>query len=460
MGLKLQTRITVTYAIVFSLILIAVNAAILISVTFFNNNRTQSGLLETQTKVERLLNNKKEITRSDLQESGIVFPYVVEITDATKTITSQDSEFNTDSSNPSIYIKAGDKYEVHPSKFLKRTFISKDNNIYNIVIGKSMELENYNRQVTTTVSVLASVIGMILSLIVGNYMSHEMLSPIVGMRKAVENIKPQNIHDRIKLPETDDELRELGITFNSMLDRMDDAYTKQTKFVSDASHELRTPLTVIKGYVDLLARWGKKDPEVLDESIVAIREETENMRVLVENLLFIARGENKKMTVNPERFNLLELAGEVTEETQMNNPNKHIFFSGDSVDIIADKKMIKQLIRIFIENSLKFTKDDGVIKTIVQDAQNNVIIKIFDDGEGISPKDISKVFERFYVADKARNKDKSGSGLGLSIAKWIVEVHKGKVSVNSKVGEFTEFTVTLPKATPKPKAEPLKEEVV
>lgn len=445
MNLKLQTKITVIYAIVFTLVLIAINAAVILTVRFYSNYQDKAGLNNVGNTVESIIDKKDTINSNDLIENGIDYPFIVVVkSNDLDFISKKNVALFQDDKNPRIRIKDVGEITTHTAMFRNREFIAKSNTKFNITIVKDTENSRFTRNVTAKVISIASIMGMIISIIVGNTMSHETLQPIVNMRKSVENIKPTNMHERIKIPDAEDELKELGITFNKMLDKMDDAYTKQSKFVSDASHELRTPLTVIKGYVDMLHRWGKEDPEILDESISAIKEETENMSVLVENLLFIARGENQKMKVNPGKFNILELVEEISEETKMNQPLKNIEYSGDSFIVEADKKMIKQLIRIFIENALKFTSDNGTIRTTVKQDSGFAFIKVWDNGDGIYPEDLNKVFERFYIADKARTKDKSGSGLGLSIAKWIVEVHSGTVKVDSNVGEFTEFTVKIP----------------
>lgn len=445
MKIKLQTKITLIYSLIFTFVLVAMNGAVFLTIRFYNQSNDNIQLLRTRSLVESVLRETGTFTTADLQENGIGFPLVVQIR----------SDHLTFNSTDRLKIIEGQKYShlefdylgervAHRATVIHTEFIGPAQVSYRLTIAKSIEENSYNQRVTIVTLVIASFLGMLLSLAVGSYMSHESFKPINNMRRSVESIDAENMRDRIRVPNTGDELTELGNTFNSLLDRMETAYAKQSKFVSDASHELRTPLTVVKGYVELLDRWGKDDPEILDEAIRAIKEETYNMNNLVENLLFIAKGENRKLNVVPEFFDLLKLVEEVAEETRMTQPVRNIEFQGESLTIEADRKMVKQLLRAFIENSVKFTPEDGTIRITLQQDKNKAIVKVWDNGEGIAEKDISQVFERFYVADKARTKDKSGSGLGLSIAKWIVDVHKGTLQLDSKLGEFTEFTVTLP----------------
>lgn len=445
MRIKLQTKITLIYALIFTMVLVAMNAAVFLIVRFYNDSSDNLQLSRTRTIVESVLSQSGRLTAADLEEQGIHFPVIVRVESGDGTFSSMEGlVIRETDGGAQIEFRYLGQSAVHRARVLHTEFIDPDQVSYQLTIAKSIEDNTYNQRVTIITSVVASFLGMLLSLAVGSYMSHESFKPINNMRRSVESIGAHNMHERIRVPDTGDELTELGTTFNSLLDRMDTAYTRQSKFVSDASHELRTPLTVIKGYVELLDRWGKSEPEILEEAITAIKEETANMNALVENLLFIAKGENRKLNVVPESFDLLEVIQEVTLETGMSHPDKHIEANGVPVVIEADRKMLKQLIRVFVENSIKFTRPDGTIRITLSRNGRSATFKVWDNGDGIAPKDLDRVFERFYVADKARAKDKSGSGLGLSIAKWIVDVHNGRIRLDSKLGEFTEFTVQLP----------------
>ena len=445
MKIKLQTKITLIYVLIFTTVLLAINAAVFLIVRFYNTSSDNVSLLQTRSIVETVIREKGMITQADLIEKGIRFPMVVQV--------KFDDEIFMSIPDLTIYKEKKTDYlklnylgqpTIFRAAVIHTEFLGPGQKSYQLTFAKNIEDGFYNRRVTLVTTAIASFLGMLLSIAVGSYMSHESFKPINNMRKAVDSISADNLNERIRVPQTDDELTDLGNTFNSLLDRMEIAYKRQSKFVSDASHELRTPLTVIKGYINLLGRWGKTDPEILDEAISAIKDETQNMNNLVENLLFIAKGENRQLNFVPEQFNLLELVEDVSIETMMNVPDKIIEFGGDSFDIVADQKMLKQLLRVFIENSVKFTSPGGIIRTTLSKTDKTGIIKIWDNGDGISEKDIGRVFERFFVADKARTKDKAGSGLGLSIAKGIIDIHQGTIEVASKLGEFTEFTITFP----------------
>jgi len=200
----------------------------------------------------------------------------------------------------------------------------------------------------------------------------------------------------------------------------------------------------------LLDRWGKEDKEVLEESIIAIKDETKNMTNLLEKLLFLARSDSGIIKINREKFYLNELVNDVIRESKLVQHNKQILSNRTDKTIInGDIELIKQLLRIFIDNSLKFTDDNGIIEInlIKQERECKLVIK--DNGVGIPKENLNNIFHRFYMADHSREKHKGGSGLGLSIAKQIILSHKGEVKVESKLRteKFdggTIITVTLP----------------
>ena len=230
-----------------------------------------------------------------------------------------------------------------------------------------------------------------------------------------------------------------------MLDGIEHAYEQQNQFVSDASHELRTPISVIQGYANLLDRWGKDDRIVLDESITAIKSESESMKNLIENLLFLARGDKELQKLQKEKFYINELIDEIVKETKMID-NKHTIFcvDNDRLLLLADKKMLKEAIRVFIDNSVKFTPENGTIKINSYNRRIYLEIIIEDTGIGIDSEDLPHIFNRFYRADKSRTKNSGGNGLGLSIAKWIIAKHDGKITVSSQPQKGTKVSIFLP----------------
>lgn len=266
---------------------------------------------------------------------------------------------------------------------------------------------------------------------------------IHDLENAISRITPDGPQG--KLVTNDSELKGLEAAINSMIDRLRDSYRQQVRFVSDASHELRTPIAVIKGYADMLDRWGKDDPKILEESITAIRKESSHMNELVEQLLFLARGDSGRQPVNIEHISINEVMKEVYEESLMIDGNHtYEFKSSGNIEADADEAMLKQAVRILVDNAAKYTdKGDGITLGCGYNDDGRPMLYVQDNGIGMSSEDVKHVFERFYRADNARYSKAQGSGLGLSIAKWIIDRHGGYFDVLSRKDIGTRITVVL-----------------
>ena len=276
-------------------------------------------------------------------------------------------------------------------------------------------------------------------------LDRRVLAPIREMTEMAQTLSAANLSNRINIAGTKNELRDLAVVINSMLDRIERSYNSQKQFVSDASHELRTPIAVIRGYTDMLRRWGKDDPEVLEEGIGAISQEAENMKNLVENLLFLARHDKKTLMLEMENFDALELLKEVQRESGMvTQGDRFVIQPAESVFLKADRGLIKQLLRILVDNAVKYSAEGSEITLGVHSGPSSCILQVSDHGCGIPAQDLPKIFERFYRADTARHSEAGGHGLGLSIARIIVIAHSGSIRVRSKVQGGTTFEITLP----------------
>ncbi len=276
-------------------------------------------------------------------------------------------------------------------------------------------------------------------------MSPEELQALAGK---LDEINATHLDRRISVTSTQKELRTLAQAINAMLDRINAAYRSQMRFVSDASHELRTPIAVIQGYANLLDRWGKDDPATRQEAIDAIRQEADSMKELVEQLLFLARGDNDSMKVSFEPFDLTEVAGEVLRETQMIDQN-HVFSAQWAlpVPVWADLGLIKQALRVLVDNAIKYTPQGGHITIRAEGADGLARLSVEDEGQGIDSDSLPHIFDRFYRTDESRARQTGGTGLGLSIAKWIADRHGGWFEVTSWPGVGTRITLVLPLAS-------------
>ena len=258
-------------------------------------------------------------------------------------------------------------------------------------------------------------------------------------------IDDAHLDARLPVDGTQRELKALSLSINAMLDRIDQAYRAQARFVSDASHELRTPIAVIQGYANLLNRWGKDDPAAMQEAIDAILQETQSMKDLVEQLLFLARGDNDSLAVEPELFDLTAVAGQVVRDSQVIDQTHpmDVRWNGP-VYVNCDLGLVKQAVRILMDNAMKYTPAGGGIHVEVGQDGGYARLSVADEGIGISPEALPHIFDRFFRADESRTRQTGGSGLGLSIAKWIAERHDGWIEVTSRQNAGTRMTLVLP----------------
>ncbi|MCE0452946.1 cell wall metabolism sensor histidine kinase WalK [Brevibacillus sp. AF8] len=225
------------------------------------------------------------------------------------------------------------------------------------------------------------------------------------------------------------------------------SWTKQQQFVSDASHELRTPLAVIQAKTDLLFRSPAATIQEKSIDISMISNESRRLSKLVTNLLTLARSDSNQMEMKKQPFLLDEVLRDIVanyEEITVYQEKAITLHTPVNVSFTGDKERVHQLILIFLDNAMKYTEAGGEISLICEQTASTIKLKVKDDGIGMDEKEIPNIFERFYQSDKARAMAE-GYGLGLSIAKWIIDKHHGKITVSSKAGEGTCFEITFPK---------------
>ncbi len=264
------------------------------------------------------------------------------------------------------------------------------------------------------------------------------------LENAISHINP--LATGTRLHTGDEDLQSLEKAINGLLDRQEQAYRQQNRFVSDASHELRTPIAVIQGYANMLDRWGKEDEHVLEEGITAIKNEAARMNSLVEQLLFLARSDSGKTPLEVDGISLADMVKEVQEESAMiDSTHIYTFSCAGQPYVLGDVGLLKQTARILIDNAAKYSPEGARIAISAGfTADGAPYFQVQDEGEGIEPGALPHLFERFFRADSARERKTGGSGLGLSIANWVVERHGGYFDVYSRLGIGTRVRVVLP----------------
>lgn len=435
---SLTFKITAAYVLLFSIILSAVSFTIFIGFNYFlqyqGKQRVESYRSYYQTKIKNNdLNNFQVSSILDDETDVSIWENNKSLYKSSNAETEYSEEYNLD-----ILTVNGESVIADVSD------LDVSGSTYKIQIVKSLKKETYYASLLGLILTLINIFTIWISIITGSKTSKRVLKPIETMTDTVKKISISKLNTRLNLEGSQDELKDLSKTFNNMLDRIQSSYEKENRFVSDASHELRTPIAVIQGYINLLDRWGKNDKEILNEGITAIKKETENMKELVEKLLFLARADKNTQIVNKEDFNISEVLEEVVKETRMIDSSHDISYEGSGDIIInGDIKLIKEMFRIFIDNSIKYTNPGGTIKITSSLAGDKALFTISDNGIGIKKDDLPYIFDRFYRADKSRTKKSGGNGLGLSIAKWIAMIHNGEISVESKVDYGTKISIKM-----------------
>lgn len=287
------------------------------------------------------------------------------------------------------------------------------------------------------------------------WLSSVLLQPIDTINETIDQINEDDDEAKalsnVRVPEisSGDELAQLGVMFNEMLDRMQRYVEQQQQFVGDVSHELRTPVAIIQGHLDLLKRWGKDDPKVLDESIKASLQEIDRMKNLVQEMLDLSRAEQVEIQYGNEVSDAREVGLQVYNDFKMIHPDFQIILDNDlkaKTPVKIYRNHLEQILIILLDNAVKYSTERKEIHITMSKNTRYVEFLVQDFGEGISQENIKKIFDRFYRVDKARSRNKGGNGLGLSIAHRLVEGYHGKINVESVEGQGSVFRVQLPLA--------------
>lgn len=273
--------------------------------------------------------------------------------------------------------------------------------------------------------------------------------PLQRMTETIEDIKQDPMtKKRTPEPKSHDEIWQLTRLFNNMLDRMQRYISQQEQFVSDVSHELRTPVAIVEGHLNLLNRWGKEDPDILQESLDASLKEIDRMKSLVQEMLDLSRADQAEIQYRNEISYAKEVIGQVVSNFRMIHSDFTFIFDNDlrqEIPIAIYHNHLEQLLIVILDNAVKYsTEEKKVIHISLSSNPQMVEIAIQDFGEGISEEDLTHIFDRFYRVDKARSRAKGGNGLGLSIAKQLVDSYYGEMTVESSLGQGSIFHIRIP----------------
>lgn len=458
-GFEISTKITLAYAACFILLLAVINAVMWLGVMNALYTPSENALRQSMEKIQKVLSELEEDESTFNPNSfrgalvtGVVLRVVNErgeiIVDTDDTYPTIEQFNEGHLSDPPIF--ADDEFDIAQisSAYIYRAEMKYTHD------GETATLYFFHT-ITSELKLFAAlerllfvldVLGIVGSLVFGRIVSRRILTPIKTMNELTREIAFETMSGRIPLGTADDELNELAKTLNDMLDRLQGGINRQRQFVSDASHELRTPAAVIKGYIDFIESYGTQDEDLLRENLKIIGSEAKNMQDLLENLLFLSRTDRHTQKLHKKILDLDDIVDEVMRKMKtVVKTHKVELIKNEPAQIYGDETTIRQMIRIFLDNAVKYTPEGGSIKVVSVRDGEKVALSISDTGIGIAPDNQDKIFDRFFRVDSEDLvSEANGSGLGLSIAKWIADSHGIKISIDSELGKGTTFTLTIP----------------
>jgi two-component system, OmpR family, sensor kinase len=368
---------------------------------------------------------------------------------------------------PRMLEEAADRsvHQAHPFRTIRlrdqayrsfvRGFVSGGSEYTLLVLQSLQRQEEFLKSVLSAFA-LAIPLSIVLASGGGYFLARRSLSPVVEMSTQAGRIGADNLHDRLHVANPRDELGHLAQSFNSLLDRLDQSFEQQRRFMADASHELRTPVAILCGEADVALSQPSRSPEEYRASLDILRAEAKRLKHIVDDLFTLARADAGQYPLTPTGFYLDELVTDCSRSMRTLAAAKQITLCCDSskeMPIHADEALLRRMIVNLLDNAIKYTQPGGKVSVTrdVQDSQYRVSVS--DNGHGIPGELQSRIFERFFRADKVRSRSESdggGAGLGLSISRWIVQAHGGQLELTRSDEGGSTFTVLLPATAVQP----------
>lgn len=351
------------------------------------------------------------------------------------------------------------------------TYPVKENHHITRIIQIASSLEDVEEALNKLFLILLITVpsALVVASLGGQFLARKALKPVDQITHTARVITTKNLNQRIEPLKVKDEISRLVDTFNDMISRLDQSFNQIKQFTADASHELKTPLTILKGEVEVALR-RERTPSEYIQILESNLEEINRMSKIVDDLLWLSKADIGEIKIQKEEVNLTALIQELVDQMSLLAQSKRIQIQtvhhngSEEIRIYGDALRMRELFLNLIDNGIKYTEEGGEITIHLQketSLQNEEMIgssdgrkigfakvTISDTGIGISKEDQRKIFNRFYRVDKARSRDQGGSGLGLSICKWIVEAHQGEIEVESEPGKGSSFIVKLPLYSP------------
>jgi heavy metal sensor kinase len=282
----------------------------------------------------------------------------------------------------------------------------------------------------------------------GYWLSRRALDPVDQIASAAQRISIENLAARLPVANTGDQLQRLSETLNQMFSRLELSVRRIKQFTADASHELRAPITLIRTTAEVAAQHREREAGEYLSALDDILAESERTSQMVESLMLLARADAEKEPIDRHSVDLCHIARAAAEQGEKLAATRRIQFTASvppgPLPICADVEAVRRAVLVLIDNAIKYSNPGGRVSVSVAAEGTDAVVSVADTGIGMAPEDLPHIFDRFWRADRARSRSQGGAGLGLSIAKWIADVHRGSIQVESTVGQGSVFRLRIP----------------
>lgn len=325
---------------------------------------------------------------------------------------------------------------------------------YTLVALQSLHVQNEMLEDIRNTFLLAIPIALLFASLGGYFLAHKSLSPIAAMASQARSMGAANLDRRLAVVNERDELGQLARTFNQLLERLEASFEQQRRFMADASHELRTPVAILRGETEVALSQPERTAGEYREALAILREESQRLAHIIEDLFTLARADAGQYPLTLRECYLDELASEALVRARSLAASKNITLSSviePDLPICADEALLRRLLLNLLDNAIKYSPSGSTVTLGCRRDSGRYTVTVSDNGPGVPAELQPRIFERFFRADKARSRSEGetgGAGLGLSIARWIVEAHQGQLVLTRSDATGTVFTTTLPTTHP------------
>jgi two-component system, OmpR family, heavy metal sensor histidine kinase CusS len=332
------------------------------------------------------------------------------------------------------------RHALRPGEDLRETLPA--NRFFTIQVAQDRSEDERFRKQFGTLAVVVVLLGSVVAAALAVTVTRRGLRPLTQMSRALERVQPAHLNERIDPGRWPSELRPVAASFDDMLTRLEDSFTRLSQFSADLAHELRTPIGNMLGEAQV-ALTRQRSPNEYRAVIESAATECERLSGIIDNLLFLARAESAEQQISRSTFDAHAAVEKNVSFYQTLAEDRHVEIAcTGEAEIFADPMLFNRALGNLIENALRFTPDNGRIRIAISDGEKRVEISVADNGSGIAPEHLPRVFDRFYRADPSRSS--AGTGLGLSLVKSIAHLHGGSVSIESQSNRGTTVTLTFP----------------